>query len=76
MGAMSPWHFLVLSALLLGAVGTITWVVVLLVRSSGSNTQQLAPTFPQAGWYPDAQGPAILRYFDGNLWTPHTRPRT
>ncbi|WP_068165875.1 DUF2510 domain-containing protein [Rhodococcus phenolicus] len=73
---MSPWHVLVLLVLLLGAVGTIAWIVVLLVRATGSNTPQLAPTFPQAGWYPDAQEPTIVRYFDGHFWTPHTRPRT
>jgi hypothetical protein len=27
-----------------------------------------------AGWYPDAQDATLLRYFDGNGWTAHTRP--
>ena len=26
------------------------------------------------GWFPDAQNPAFLRWWDGNVWTAHTRP--
>jgi hypothetical protein len=29
---------------------------------------------PEANWYPDNQDPSILRYFDGDRWTDHTRP--
>ncbi len=31
------------------------------------------PTSP--GWYDDPQDPALLRYFDGIVWTRHTTPR-
>jgi uncharacterized protein DUF2510 len=30
-------------------------------------------TVADPGWYPDAQDAALLRYFDGQSWTPHTR---
>lgn len=30
-----------------------------------------APSAP-AGWFPDPQGEAALRYWDGNAWTAHT----
>ncbi|MGL5930724.1 MAG: RDD family protein [Dermatophilaceae bacterium] len=31
------------------------------------------PTAP--GWYEDPDDPAVLRYFDGVMWTAHTAPR-
>lgn len=40
-----------------------------------------APALPSvppphpAGWYPDHAHPAWLRWFDGQVWTSHTRPR-
>ena len=30
---------------------------------------------PSAGWYDDAAEAAVLRYWDGNAWTPHTAPK-
>ncbi|MBV8964743.1 MAG: DUF2510 domain-containing protein [Mycobacteriaceae bacterium] len=27
------------------------------------------------GWYPDPQSPAVVRYFDGRMWTASTQPR-
>jgi hypothetical protein len=27
-----------------------------------------------AGWYPDADNPALQRYWDGTQWTEHTAP--
>jgi hypothetical protein len=29
---------------------------------------------PEPNWYPDPQNPAILRWWDGQIWTNHTRP--
>ena len=33
-------------------------------------TSGLAP-----GWYPDQQDAALMRYFDGRVWTAQTQPR-
>ncbi|MBT2517587.1 NINE protein [Streptomyces sp. ISL-90] len=30
---------------------------------------------PSAGWYDDVTDAAVLRYWDGNAWTPHTAPK-
>jgi hypothetical protein len=30
---------------------------------------------PAPNWYQDPQDPAMLRWWDGQTWTPHTRPR-
>jgi hypothetical protein len=30
---------------------------------------------PAPNWYPDPQDPAVLRWWDGTAWTPHTQPR-
>jgi actin-like ATPase involved in cell morphogenesis len=30
--------------------------------------------FTPAGWYPDTISPGMLRYWDGNAWTEHTKP--
>jgi Protein of unknown function (DUF2510) len=30
---------------------------------------------PAPNWYPDSQDPAMLRWWDGHAWTPHTQPR-
>ena len=31
-------------------------------------------TTPPAGWYPDAQDSALLRWWDGSQWSTHTKP--
>jgi hypothetical protein len=33
-----------------------------------------APPVTAPGWFPDAQNPSCLRWWDGNVWTAHTRP--
>jgi hypothetical protein len=30
---------------------------------------------PAPNWYPDPQNPAMMRWWDGRAWTPHTQPR-
>jgi hypothetical protein len=35
----------------------------------------MSPNETPAGWYPDAQDPQLLRYWDGAAWTEHTAPR-
>ena len=30
---------------------------------------------PAPNWYPDPQNPAMLRWWDGQAWAPHTQPR-
>jgi len=32
-------------------------------------------TQPLAGWYPDQQNPAMVRWFDGQQWTDHLQAR-
>lgn len=27
-----------------------------------------------AGWYPEAPGSSVMRWWDGSQWTPHTQP--
>jgi hypothetical protein len=33
------------------------------------------PGQPMPNWYQDPQDPAMLRWWDGTNWTPHTQPR-
>jgi hypothetical protein len=37
--------------------------------------QPPAPQLPPAGWYPDREDAAIVRWFDGTQWTDFTQPR-
>ncbi len=32
------------------------------------------PAGPPAGWYPDAQNPSFMRWWDGQRWAEHTQP--
>ena len=36
--------------------------------------QAPAPQLPPAGWYQDANNPAVNRWFDGTQWTDHVQP--
>lgn len=61
----------------IGIVGSIVSSVVWAATAGGGgHTRQPAgpPTSPPAGWYPDPQNPAVLRYFDGRVWTSSTQP--
>jgi hypothetical protein len=42
------------------------------MRQGAMSMAAAAP--PQPDWYPDPRNPAILRWWDGQIWTNHTRP--
>ena len=42
------------------------------MRRGAMSTAAAAP--PQPDWYPDPENPAMLRWWDGQIWTNHTRP--
>ncbi|WP_290703814.1 MULTISPECIES: DUF2510 domain-containing protein [Gordonia] len=42
-------------------------------RPRGATPPPPPPSVP-AGWYPDADNPALQRYWDGTQWTEHTAP--
>ena len=44
----------------------VVLIVGLVRRSSGRR-----PAVPPAGWYPDAERPGGMRYWDGRAWTEH-----
>ncbi len=76
---LSPWHWIIL-LIVLGLLGAGVYGIVLLVKSSTRSAQPytgpaISPT-TAPGWYPDTADPSILRYFDGQVWTPSAKPRT
>jgi uncharacterized protein DUF2510 len=42
------------------------------MRQGAMSMAAAAP--PQPDWYPDPRNPAMLRWWDGQIWTNHTRP--
>lgn len=44
--------------------------------ANAANAMRSAPNAgpPPANWYPDPRNPAMLRWWDGQGWTSHTRP--
>lgn len=48
------------------------------IESSGQGVARFSapppPPAVPAGWYPDPNGSAIQRYWDGGAWTEHTAP--
>jgi hypothetical protein len=42
---------------------------------STAGTQGRPGGQPAPNWYQDPQDPAMLRWWDGQTWTPHTQPR-
>lgn len=38
--------------------------------------QPMVPAPPAPGWYPDAQYPGYMRWWDGMGWTEHVQPAT
>lgn len=64
-------------------VGIPIAIVVLVIRAlirvgdKPQPVQFVAPTFGlSAGWYPDQQNPAWIRWYDGTQWTHHVQPAT
>jgi hypothetical protein len=43
-------------------------------RAGYGQAEQANTMAPQPNWYPDPQHPAMLRWWDGQMWTNHTRP--
>ncbi|WP_376782632.1 MULTISPECIES: DUF2510 domain-containing protein [Gordonia] len=78
MGAISWFHWLILLVVLLLVVGVPAIVVVLVVKSTRSRRtiSQIPNAAFQPGWYAAPDNPALLRWYDGAQWTPHTRPRS
>ncbi|MFE3441520.1 DUF2510 domain-containing protein [Nocardia sp. NPDC059180] len=76
MGALSIWHILVLIVLLamIAGVGTLVFAI---IKASGSGSRPVGrpPAAMAPGWYPDHADPSLLRWFDGQQWTPQTQPR-
>ncbi|AYJ50489.1 DUF2510 domain-containing protein [Rhodococcus sp. P1Y] len=74
MGAVSPFHLLivlVVVAIPVIIIGAIVYAVV------NSNKRSPAPQpMPSAapGWYPDPSNPHQRRWFDGVTWTDATSP--
>lgn len=77
MGSLSPIHWLILIVLLLIVVFGIRAMVRLISRSSSGPPPTAPPQTgqPRAGWYPDQQDPALVRWHDGYQWTAYTQPR-
>lgn len=73
MGAMSPFHILIIFVVLAIVIGALVGVVLLIVKALGSKPRPVAGAIP-AGWYPDPQGAPTQRYWDGAQWTEHTVP--
>ncbi|WP_420750192.1 DUF2510 domain-containing protein [Rhodococcus sp. O3] len=72
---MSPWHFLVLFAILAAAVAAVAGIVIVIVKASKSKVPPAVHNAIPAGWYTDPQNPTMVRYYDGGMWTAHTQPR-
>ncbi|WP_433194149.1 DUF2510 domain-containing protein [Nocardia sp. CA-107356] len=49
--------------------------LVLLIVRGGSRRPNHRPPSMTPGWYPDPANPGVVRWFDGQQWTPHTQPR-
>ncbi len=64
---------------LIGFIAIIVGLVLLIRRSAkpkSTKPQAVAggPTAAAAGWYRDPNDAAMIRYFDGQVWTSFTQP--
>ncbi len=59
----------------LAIIGFVVWLAIRLARRSAGTPQQ--PAFNAApGWYDDPNQAALLRYWDGQVWTDRTAATT
>ncbi|WP_406816738.1 DUF2510 domain-containing protein [Mycobacterium sp. M23085] len=77
---MSPWHWVILLLLFAVIVAVISGIVLVIVKLAKPKVPQGqrvsgVPSASVPGWYPDQQDQTVERYFDGDAWTPSTRPR-
>jgi hypothetical protein len=74
-GAMSPFHILIILvvvAIPVVVIGAIVYAVVASNRKTANypvGQHSMAP-----GWYPDPQNQGQRRWFDGARWTESTMP--
>jgi hypothetical protein len=66
---------------LIGVVAVIVLVIALVVMLAKRKSVDPygisgAPPGPAPGWYPNPHDPNSLRYFDGQVWTSSTQPRS
>ncbi|WP_235214788.1 DUF2510 domain-containing protein [Rhodococcus opacus] len=75
MGAMSPWHWMIVCAALAVMLAIIIGVIALIVRvvKSGNTAASAHPVPP--GWYPDTADARLIRWQDGHHWTEHMQSR-
>lgn len=74
---MSLLAILIVGVVGLAGLGIVARLIALAVRLSKSPEPQ--PYVPHAwqsaaDWYPDPSNPNVLRYFDGQTWTPAAEP--
>ncbi|MFI6046511.1 DUF2510 domain-containing protein [Nocardia sp. NPDC051321] len=64
----------------LGLLGVVAFVLIVvlasvLVVAVKSGSRPAPPPVPGPGWYPDPADPNLVRWFDGQQWTPQTQRR-
>lgn len=75
MGAISPWHLLVVFVTLVIVVAVVAGIAMVIVKASRSKVLSTVHNTKPEGWYTDPQNPTMVRCFDGATWTAHTQPR-
>jgi len=70
--------------ILIVIIAVVLAVVRALTSRSGGTVVEQQPVVRQPpatggsltpGWYPDQNDPALMRYYDGRVWTAQTEPR-
>jgi hypothetical protein len=57
---------------LIGIVLVVLFAVMLINGGAKKRQRLQPPSMVAAGWFPDPEGKARLRYWDGARWTNHT----